>query len=363
MEDTSGRQVWIDVARGLGIALVVAGHTGIPPLAAKCLCAFHMPLFFFLSGLLYKHRPIAETIARRARALVVPYFAFSLFGFLIYNGVIAGCWQGFGHYGRELLGILYGTPGGPYELTVFPLWFLLSLFLAHVMFALVLLVSNGRPMRAAVLVSALATLGFLNSKTLCLAAPWSVASSLIGILFLALGYACRGLVSRIETIPVHRKLIVATLTGIVVLVTALMNEPVIMAYGSYGTIPLFLPGAISGILMIILLSMVIERWHQVTTMRWRAAAARMALGISLAVPTQALLYLGRNTLTILAMHVPAAALAAHWLAGVSTLSNPVLNDLLGKVLTGLLLLTSIELFKRCPLVIPRKSMRMAPSPL
>jgi len=59
------------------------------------------------------------------------------------------------------------------------------------------------------------------------------------------------------------------------------------------------------------------------------------------------------------MHVPAAALVAHWLTGISALSNPVLNDLAGKVLAGLLLLIAIELFNRCPLIIPRKSMQPA----
>ena len=113
-----------------------------------------------------------------------------------------------------------------------------------------------------------------------------------------------------------------------------------MAHGSYGVIPLFLLGALSGIAMTILLSTLIEQLHRVTP--------RHALGAPLALSTGVLVYLGQNALIILAMHIPAAALASHWLGRTSGLSAFAV-----KVLAGLLLLASVELFKRCPLVIPR----------
>jgi acyltransferase len=350
-QDLSGRQVWIDVAKGIGISLVVAGHTGIPPLATRYISAFHMPLFFFLSGVLYKRRPFSQAIARRARMLLVPYVVFSLVGFILYNGVIADSWQGLSHYWQQLLGIIYGTPGGPYEPMVFPLWFLLSLFLAHLMFSLVLLVSRERPLRIVALVSALAALGFLNSKTLRLAAPWSAASSLIGVLFLALGYACRNHMGRVAALSAWHKLGVIMLLGGAVLVTTFTNEPVVMAHSDYGTIPLFLLGALSGIAMIVLVSMLVEQLCRIV--------ANHALGASLAALTTVLTYLGRNTLVILAMHVPVAGLAGHWLAHMPSLMNPTLSAVAAKVVAGLLLLTSIELFKRCPLVIPRNTAQAA----
>ena len=52
-------------------------------------------------------------IRRRARTLVVPYFVLSLVGLVVYDGVVADSWQAPAYYGRQLLGILYGTPGGP----------------------------------------------------------------------------------------------------------------------------------------------------------------------------------------------------------------------------------------------------------
>lgn len=43
---------WIDIAKGIGILLVIAGHTIYLGISSP-LYAFHMPLFFLLSGLVY----------------------------------------------------------------------------------------------------------------------------------------------------------------------------------------------------------------------------------------------------------------------------------------------------------------------
>lgn len=59
--DPSRRYMWVDVARGIGIILVVAGHVvrgnfdfAVSPVAREVdrwIYAFHMPLFFLLAGL------------------------------------------------------------------------------------------------------------------------------------------------------------------------------------------------------------------------------------------------------------------------------------------------------------------------
>lgn len=54
-----GRNISLDIAKGIGIILVVIGHTMSPIMSGnvvmenvyKILYVFHMPLFFLLSGL------------------------------------------------------------------------------------------------------------------------------------------------------------------------------------------------------------------------------------------------------------------------------------------------------------------------
>ena len=48
----SNRNLLVDVAKGIGIVLVVLGHSGIE-FGHYLIYMFHMPLFFFLSGMLH----------------------------------------------------------------------------------------------------------------------------------------------------------------------------------------------------------------------------------------------------------------------------------------------------------------------
>lgn len=83
------RADWIDAARGLGIVLVVLGHCLRGLVAAgvladgpvfqivdRAIYAFHMPLFFLLSGLVFEkawmQRPFLEFILRWGRRLLWP---------------------------------------------------------------------------------------------------------------------------------------------------------------------------------------------------------------------------------------------------------------------------------------------------
>lgn len=79
----------LDMAKGIGIILVVAGHSGMASEAVVTwLSSFHMPLFFILSGMLayYKkeeQHPVFYSIKKKARALLVPYAFFSVIYLLI----------------------------------------------------------------------------------------------------------------------------------------------------------------------------------------------------------------------------------------------------------------------------------------
>lgn len=44
------RILWLDIAKGIAIILMVLGHSSIPPVASNFIWAFHMPLFFVASG-------------------------------------------------------------------------------------------------------------------------------------------------------------------------------------------------------------------------------------------------------------------------------------------------------------------------
>lgn len=108
----------IDIAKGLGIILVVWGHSLIE-FGHYIIYMFHMPLFFYLSGIFHRPGAYDEQIAKKFRGLIIPL--------LIFLMILSPL---------SLLGVesvLRITP--PHLEGIFgPLWFLVSLFLLSVIY-------------------------------------------------------------------------------------------------------------------------------------------------------------------------------------------------------------------------------------
>ena len=85
---------WVDAAKGIGILLVVLGHSlgGMidssmlsrsegSAFVVRCIYVFHMPLFFFLAGMFVPrsaHRTFHDYFLNKASVIVYPYFLWSV---------------------------------------------------------------------------------------------------------------------------------------------------------------------------------------------------------------------------------------------------------------------------------------------
>lgn len=78
MEKTKQRISWIDVTKGIAIYLVILGHSLIGLKVNDYIFAFHMPLFFIASGLLFREKSIKKTITGNIKKLLVPYYITSV---------------------------------------------------------------------------------------------------------------------------------------------------------------------------------------------------------------------------------------------------------------------------------------------
>lgn len=91
MKSMAKRYNWIDYAKGIGIFLMVFGHSGFPIFIQKMIWAFHLPLFFFISGMMFnreKYSSLHSLINRIWRTLVIPYMFFSIIivcGYILIN--------------------------------------------------------------------------------------------------------------------------------------------------------------------------------------------------------------------------------------------------------------------------------------
>lgn len=66
---------WIDTLKGIGIILVVAGHT-LSSDFRLFVYSFHMPLFFMISGYLFKEDDVINFAKRKIKSIAIPYFSY-----------------------------------------------------------------------------------------------------------------------------------------------------------------------------------------------------------------------------------------------------------------------------------------------
>lgn len=129
----SKRIQWIDNLKGFSILLVLLGHSFISEDLYRFIYTFHMPLFFAISGYLFKNDSLENTkeyVNKKAKSLLVPYAVFAVLSFPIglilpnyMNGSVSIV------DGLSKLFYLKGSVGWN-----IPLWFLSSLFFTETLF-------------------------------------------------------------------------------------------------------------------------------------------------------------------------------------------------------------------------------------
>ena len=76
------RLVQFDILKGIGILCVLLGHTVLSGFPREFIYGFHMPLFFFCSGVFFKNRCLRQVLSNNLLQLLVPY----IFFLLVLNG-------------------------------------------------------------------------------------------------------------------------------------------------------------------------------------------------------------------------------------------------------------------------------------
>ncbi|MDD2972242.1 MAG: acyltransferase [Lachnospiraceae bacterium] len=126
---------YLDMVKGLGIILVVIGHsTYAGENLLTWIASFHMPLFFIISGMLLQfnreeENDIGKTVKKKLRTILLPYFSFSVI-YLIMDGMML-----FLHLGSKVwVDFVYEFLGTITLYGISTLWFLPALFLGEISF-------------------------------------------------------------------------------------------------------------------------------------------------------------------------------------------------------------------------------------
>lgn len=196
---------WIDLAKVIGIFLVIYGHGGLANSVSKeVIYTFHMPLFFLLSGLLYHPISLKETLKKDWHTLIIPYL---LLNFLCLIPFLLSSLKGtftlerlFQRLGAIALGLGYEHS---YWIPVStPCWFLISLFLARIIFSFAYKNFNNKSIIIIVIISILTTF-ILHTKHIDLLIP--LDSTLLAMPYLCIGYKLKTILLK-DDITTHNKL-------------------------------------------------------------------------------------------------------------------------------------------------------------
>lgn len=117
------RVEWIDLTKGLGMLLVILGHcVCFGGIMHNAIFAFHMPLFFILSGIVYKTNS-KGIVSKKIKSLIVPYFIFSILGILV--SLAIPIWRRKITVKSIICDIYLGNPD---NINVSSIWFLMCMF-------------------------------------------------------------------------------------------------------------------------------------------------------------------------------------------------------------------------------------------
>ena len=253
---------YIDYARALGMLLVILGHINFANSEIKAwIYSFHMPLFFFISGMTLKtsqgidERNVWKYLRKRMYLLMVPYFVWAL----VYASLDM----------RNCVRILYGshqtlTSAG----SLTSLWFLPVLLEATAMFLAAnwILKNRFNGISKLILIPLTFLIAFYLPK-FKYGYPMGINLAFYAFGFLLLGNLCAPAIASFRNKQLNRGhdtiwwciAAVGALIGTFLYKLNLPNGSYVnTANAEYGSVPIFLIAAMCGILFIMAVSILLD---------------------------------------------------------------------------------------------------------
>lgn len=205
---------YLDIAKGIGILLVVWAHILITGVSHRVIYAFHMPLFFLISGMLFsrnKYDGFFDFLRKRAKRLLVPFAIYSIVTWIIWatfrfvrHDAVASYWD-------PLFQTVIAKGSGAYMVHNSALWFIPCLFATEIMYFALCKFNDMARIAISVCCAALSfILGHYFADDWWYLLPWNFDASLIAILFYCIGNVFSARISN-ERIIEYSKMHVKTM--------------------------------------------------------------------------------------------------------------------------------------------------------
>lgn len=249
------RYGWIDATRGIGIILVAFCHIYFE-YTRIYIYSFLIPLFFILSGMLYKQEKYKNTkkfAVERAKSLLYPYIIWSFTLFLVWAIADSGDYS----IEKGLIGIFYGVCLHEYLDWGMMMWFIPTLYITEVLYDFI----SRRCKRKLIVILIFTILGYTYSHLFEFKLPWGMNISLVMLLFYHIG---KQSFKHISNIKKKEFAIALPILLIIYFITSKTNGEIYSEKGIFQNPLLYIASGTSGTFMLISFFNLLElKWIQI----------------------------------------------------------------------------------------------------
>ena len=319
---------WIDYLKGLCMISIIMNHLAWPEWYARLLYPFQLAGFFFVSGYTFNIRTsFVDFLTVKIRTLLIPVLIFGLINTLItyiYPGTVLV---------DRLIGLILQIPGRWDDL-----WFVACLFSMSLIFYPIVKYANSNVLRF-IIVTCLASASGVYLMNHGANLPWHIENACILLPFMFLGYLAKrtDVGERVMYKLRDAKVFAVILLLYILLVCFMCNYPIDVHVLNYGCFPIFYLSALVGTALIVAVSMRMERWADLRTLKW-------------------LQYVGKNTLIYYAFQSKVITVFVAVLATLNISCSTYASNLLVALLVCVVIVIPVEFINRfCPSIIGRQS--------
>lgn len=183
---------YIDIGKGVGMLAVVWGHIMLSGWSNLMVYAFHIPLFFFLSGMMFKpekYNSFGAFLKRRWETLIIPYFVYSIVTWIIWAGYSYVSNATVESYWMPLFQTVIAQGSGGFMVHNVPLWFVTCLFMVEVFYYFICKLSDWLNFIVSIIMAVLAC----HASDLVIEGyrfdllPWNMEVAFAAVLFYCIG--------------------------------------------------------------------------------------------------------------------------------------------------------------------------------
>lgn len=188
---TKGRFDYIDITKALGMLTIIWGHIAVGK-SVTFAYSFHIPLFFFLSGMVFvkgKYPTIGSFVKRRIQTLIVPYIIYSFITWAVWAAFSYATHAKVASYWMPLCETFIAQGSEGYLVHNVPLWFVSCLFVVELVYYWIAKLPDIWNVVACMVMAVVGYVivndcSFFDFTTL----PWSIEVAMSAILFYASGH-------------------------------------------------------------------------------------------------------------------------------------------------------------------------------